>query len=144
MQLQPVLQSFHDFLPLFKHNCSSMALMAGPCKKTVFPSHFLPKSNSYSKGNHNSHPHPQKVWWCFVCKIHWLLRHLLKVCNHLSSYILRIGTNSVICNPWSAKTTRLGFIILGSKVWNTIPICLWALLKFLMNLLVWFLIDFML
>jgi hypothetical protein len=46
-------------------------------------------------------------------------------------------------HPWfvpasAAKTTRLGFIILGSKVWNTIPICLGALLKFLMNLLVWF------
>jgi hypothetical protein len=38
----------------------------------------------------------------------------------------------------SSKTTRLGFIILGSKVWNTIPICLASTSKILMNLLVWF------
>jgi hypothetical protein len=55
--IQPVLQSFSRLLVPFKHNCSSMALMAGR-KKTVFPSIFA-EIKFVFKGNHNSHPHPQ-------------------------------------------------------------------------------------
>jgi hypothetical protein len=85
---------------VFTTSCPYLSTIAVPAhgwavQKTVFPSQFLPKSNSYSKIIIHTASTIESL--VVFGKIR-LLRHLLKVCNHLSSYILRIGTNSVICN----------------------------------------------